>query len=292
MSSTISLVYVQTYERNVIHLSQQGVTRLLPHVTVKSVHSSAHNWERLAEATGALKTAAGEATPDDDTTWSRRQTQPDTWHVADITGTDDIVQVIVDPNSNYARAHAMFIRRKHDDAIIEAAVGVSRDGAGAPIAYGAVDGITVGDGTTPISFDMVTEVAEEFMNNDVDPDVEKIWVVTPGDMRKLLQLTEATNADYVYQRALMDGYVKGWMGFTWIVSTRMATAPAVAPGSGVYNAVFTKEAIGFQMNQDVKAEIAKDPSASFDWRIYCDSVFGAIRVEDRQVVRVNTSGTV
>ena len=44
-------------------------------------------------------------------------------------------------------------------------------------------------------FDLVTEVTERFMADDVDPEEEKVFVVSPAGARKLLQLTEATSGD-------------------------------------------------------------------------------------------------
>ena len=76
MGASISDVYVQTYETNVRHLAQQGVTRLRPWVMEKSVQSEAHNWERIAAATAVAKTTRKTPTPDNDTQWSRRQSQP------------------------------------------------------------------------------------------------------------------------------------------------------------------------------------------------------------------------
>jgi hypothetical protein len=46
------------------------------------------------------------------------------------------------------------------------------------------------------------------------------------------------------------------------------------------------------MNKDLWVRIAEDPSVSFAWRIYCASTYGAIRVEDEQLVRINCSTTI
>ena len=51
----------------------------------------------------------------------------------------------------------------------------------------------------------------------------------------------------------------------------------------------TKWALGMQINEDIQTEIAKDPSASFDWRIYTHWTGGAVRAEDQQIVRVKVS---
>ncbi len=287
MAVTIDKVYVQTYESIVRHLAQQGVTRLRPWVMEKSVQSEAHNWERLGKAEAVQKTTRKQATPDNETVWSRRQSVPLTWNVGDTSEVEDIVQMIVDPNSNYAMAHGKGMRRAHDDAIIEAAVGDSRDGTGSTVTFPA--GQVIGDGSTAITYDIVTAVTEKFMANDIDPDEPKVMVISPAQARKLLQLTEATSGDYNAVRPLTaKGYIESWMGYSWVVSTRLQ-----APSAGEVDCfAMTKKAIGFQMNKDIWARIEQDPSISFAWRIYCASTFGAIRVEDEHLVKVHLSETI
>jgi len=287
MSATISNVYVNTYERTVRQLAQQGTTRLMPWVMAKNVQSEGHNWERVAATTAAQKTTRKVATPDDETAFSRRKSIPVTYHTGDVTEQEDIVQLIIDPNSTYAQAQAKAMRRAHDDEIISAAVGASRDGDGNSVTFPA--GQVVGDGTTEISFDMVTEVTEKFMENDIDPDEEKCFVIGPKQARKLLQLTEATSGDYNALKPLTSqGYIESWMGYTWIVSTRLQ-----APAAGDLDCfAMTKKALGMQINRDITSRISEDPSISYAWRIYTFSTFGAVRVEDEHLVKVTVADTI
>ncbi len=175
-----------------------------------------------------------------------------------------------------------------DDEIISAAVGDSRDGDGNAVTFPA--GQSLHDGSTSITFDLVTAVTEKFMENDIDPDEEKVFVISPAQARKLLQLTEATSGDYNAIRPLTSkGYVESWMGYTWLVSTRLTQGG----GAGrVYAFAMTRRALGFQVNKDIWARITEDPSISYAWRIYCASTFGAIRVEDEHLVRLDLNETI
>lgn len=287
MGASIDNVFIQTYENTVRHLAQQGTTRLMPWVAQKNIQAEAHNWDRLAAATATQKTTRKQVTPDNDTQFSRRQSVPKTYNVGDVTEQEDIVQLLINPNSEYSRAHAMAMRRAHDDEIINAAVGASRDGDGNAIVFNTAQNI--GDGTGELSFDFVTQVTEKFMDNDIDPDEEKVIVIGPKQARKLLLLTEATSGDYNALRPLTaKGYVESWMGYSWLVSTRLQ-APAA---DEVYAFAMTRRALGMQMNRDVTAKVAEDPSISFAWRVYCMSTFGAIRVEDEHLVRLHLADTV
>ncbi len=292
-NATVELVYVETYESIVRHLAQQKPSRLRPWVMEKAVQSNGHNWERLGTAEAVAKSPVGGPTgrnvptPEHGYPFSRRRSTPGTFHTGDTTEPEDIVQVLIDPNSNIAQAQAYAMNRSIDDEILDAADRDADDGNGGTVAFPAAQ--IVSDGTTAITFDIVTEVTEKFMDNDIDPDIEKVMVISPAQARKLLQLTEATSGDYNAVRPLTaKGYIESWMGYTWLVSTRL-NSPA---GGEVHCLCMTRKALGLQVNRDVSVEVAKDPTISFAWRIYCSATFGAVRVEDEHIVRIHLSETI
>lgn len=279
MAINIDNAYVQTFENNVRHLAQQSQARLRMCVQEKATSSEKHSWERMAANNNASLKTARQATPENDSDWSNRTSVVSTYDIGDTSEQEDPIQMLVDPNSNIARSLGMGMRRQIDDVIIAAATGNALDKAGASNAFPAAQ--VVGDGTGVFSFDGITEVYELFMNNDIDPDVNKYMIVGPTQLRKMQQLTEYTSSDYVNVKALAsNGFVKSWMGFDWIVSTRL-----LAPGAGEISCLaMTRDALGLQMNRDVTTKIAEDPSTSFLWRIYAYMTLGAVRIEDEQIV--------
>ena len=290
MAITIDSAYIQTFENNVRHLAQQQETKLRSIVQEKQVSSENHNWEIMGLLEASEKTTARQATPEQDAAWSRRVSLAKTYNIGTSSEQEDPIQMLVDPNSNLTRAVAMGMKRKMDDVIIAAATGTALDGAGVAQAFPA--GQKVGDGTAKISFDFVTEVQEKFMSNDIDPSVPKVAVIGPKQVRKLMQLTEQTSGDYVGKQALQQlnssGIVPNWMGFTWILSTRL-----LAPLADQLSLIFmTQDAIGLQVNRDVSLRIQEDPSISFAWRIYSHMTCGAVRVEDEQIVHGHVSDLV
>jgi len=283
--NTVSNVYVQTFENNVRHLAQQSITKLRGKVQERSVSSENHNWERLGTIEATVKSTRLQATPSQDTPWSRRVSLAQTFNAADSTEQEDPVQMLVDPNSNLTRALASAMKRKIDGIIIAAATGDSTDGDGSAVVFPA--GQLIGTGAAAISFDDVTAVQELFMQNNIDPDIPKCAIVGPTQVRKLMQITEQTSADYVNRQALQQlnasGIVPNWMGFTWIMSTLL-----LAPSAGELSCLFmTERAIGLQVNKDITARVAEDPSVSFAWRIYLHATMGATRVEDEQIVHLH-----
>ena len=286
MAISIDNVYIQTFENIVRHLAQQKQARLRMCVDERGVSSEKHNWERMGQNTAVEKTSARQATPENDSPWSRRVSIAKTWNVGDTVEQEDPIQMLVDPQSNTAYSLAMAMKRAQDDSIIAAATGNSLDGAGAPVAFPG--GQVVGTGIAVFSFDGVTEVYEKFMENDIDPEETKYMIIGPVQLRKMQQLTEYTSSDYVNIKTLAtSGFVRSWMGFDWIVSTRL-----LAPAGGEISCLaMTKRAIGLQMNRDIAVRVAEDPSISFAWRVYCYGTWGATRVEDEQIVHWHLKDT-
>ena len=294
MVNTVDNVFVSTYESILRHLAQQTPSRLRSKVTERGVNSEEHNWERLGTAEAQVKSTRLQITPAQDWPWSRRVSTPATYDVGDSTEQEDIVQMIIDPNSNLAQSQGYAMKRAFDDVIIAAATGTALDGAGATPAFPdaqKVFGATVDVYDTALNFDLVTQVTEKFMENDIDMDEPKCMVIGPVQARKLLQLTEATSGDYVSAKALSEkGYVDNWMGYQWIVSTRLNHP--VAPGTDIDCFAMTKRAIGMMIDRDVTSRIAEDPSFSFAWRIYSFMTIGAVRVEDEHIVNLQLADTI
>lgn len=294
MTATIENAFVQTYETNVRHLAQQSPTRLRPYVMERGLNSEKHNWERIGSNEVNQKTTRLQVTPDDTYAFSRRVSVPKTYDTGSSTEQEEIVQMIIDPNSAYAHAHAMAMRRGFDDEIISAATGDALDGAGNPVVFPnsqKVFGNTVDVYDTPINFDLITQVTERFLENDIDPSEPKVFVIGPTQARKLLQLTEASNADYNSLRPLQSrGIVDYWMGYSWLVSTRLLHP--TAPGTDIQCFAMTKRALGLMVDRDITSRIAEDPSFSFVWRLYSYMTIGAVRVEDEHIVQLQVADTI
>jgi hypothetical protein len=288
MAVTISTTFIEEFTANLISLSQQRPARFRPYVYEVAASGEGYNWDRIGKVEVTQKTTRETPTPVVDTPFSRRKSIPKTFAVGDVVENAEIVQMLPDPKSAIAMELAYAHNRGYDDEIIAAVVGASRDGDGGSVAFDANQ--SVGDGTTNITLDLIAEVSEKFMDNDVDPDVQKIWAVSPAQVRQMLQLTEINSFDFNTVKPLSTGQVIDFMGFSFIPSTRLLDGSLGAGTS--YNFAMTADAIGLQVNQSMLAKVSEDPSISYAWRVYAESTYGAIRVEDEKVVRIDVTDTV
>lgn len=286
MSTTIDKVYIQTFERNLRHLAQQEVNRLRPYVTERGVNGVNHNWERVGSKEASIKSTRAQATPVADFVFSRRVSLAKTYDIGELVEQEDPTQALVDLNGNLTMAMGYAMKRAFDDEIIRAmGSDTDVDGDGTPQVFPA--GQKIGDGLAPISFDLVTQCQEKFMENNIMPDIPKVFVVGPVQIRQLMNTTEATSSDYIrgkLNQLSSTGIVPNWMGFNWVCSTLLNDG-GDAGTKKCY--AFTRRAIGLQVNKDITADIAKDPSRSFAWSLYCFAVFGATRVEDEQIIELD-----
>ncbi|MCP4325190.1 MAG: hypothetical protein GY937_12285 [bacterium] len=281
MAITIDNVQIETFEDNVRFLAQQKPSRLAGLCTMKQTNGAAHNWERVGPTDFSEKTTARTATPENDTPWSRRVSQAKTFDNGDTVEQEDIVQMLIDPLSTLTQNLAWGSNRNKDDVIIAAATADALDGDGNLNAFPA--GQEVGDYTTPISLDLINQMDMKFYENDIDPDEPKCVVISPFQRKTLLGLLEVTSGDFQGDSmALRNGYLPNFLGYDWIVSTRL-----LAPLAGQVDCLaFTKKAIGVQINRDISTRVAEDPSQSFMWRVYGFQTLGAVRVEDEHIVRL------
>jgi len=287
MVPTIDQAFIEEYEDNVRHLSQQMETRLRPHVYEVSSGGEAYNFERLAPTDAVEKTARRVPTVYVDDVWSRRVAQPKTFNHTMTIEHEDRVQMLVNPDSNYAMNQAMAMNREMDKLIIAACSGTALDGDGAAVALPATQ--IIGDGTTPITFDLVTQSQEQFMKDEIMPDEYKVMIVGPTQVRKIMQLTENTSSDYVQASALQQyGIVPMWMGYTWIVSN-LLEAPA---GGQLYCLAYTMKGIGLAVNQDTFTRISENPALSYAWQVFSQWTMGAVRVEDEHVQLIHVADTI
>ena len=290
MAVSIDQAVVDGFRDNLRHLAQQKASKARAWCDEFSPEAETGNWDRLASAEASAK-IRNSATPNSERVWTRRIAIATPFNDAELTEVHDPSQMLIDPNSNFVRSLGYSMGRSMDDKIFTAAFGTATnsvragDGSNTPTQIALPASQIIGDFTTPISFDMITEVIEKFNENDVEMDQAMVAFIGPRQVRELMNLTEQTSSDYVQVQALQqNGIVPNWMGFTWIMSTRLfsnAAVPAITEQSCLF---MTRQGMGFHIPEDITTFVERDPSQQYAWRPYCEYNAGSVRVEDEHVV--------
>jgi len=285
------------FQANVTQVAQQKASKALAHVDKDSTQSETNAWDYLGDGEMHDK-ARNAATSGTETgrVFYRRSAVALTYSDNEIIEAQDPSQMMYDPNSKIVTSMGYAAGRKIDDIIFNAAIGtanvVTRSAAiptNTPTALPA--GQILGDGSAPMSFDLAAQVVKTFGNNEIDPSVYKVAFVTPDVVYTLLNLTEQTSSDYVNREALQrlnsSGVVPNWMGFDWIMSTRLPVET-----NDMRSLIFmTTDAVGYHEPEGIATYFERDPSRQYAWRPQCDLTAGAVRVEDAQLVKVIVAET-
>ncbi len=290
MAVSIDQAVVDGFRDNLRHIAQQKASKARAWCDEFSPEAETGNWDRLAPAEANLK-LRNQETPNSERLWSRRIAVALPYNDAELTEVHDPSMMLIDPNSNFVRSLGYSMGRKMDDIIFTAAFGTATnsvrggDGSNTPTQIPVPASQIIGDFSAPISFDAVTEVIEKFNANDVPMDEAKVAFIGPRQVRELMNLTEQTSSDYVQAQALQqNGIVPNWMGFTWIMSTRLfqnAAVPAALQQSCLF---MSRSAMGFHIPEDITTFVERDPSQQYAWRPYCEFNAGSVRVEDEHLI--------
>lgn len=302
MSFTITDAFVQQYNANVFHLSQQKGSRLRMTVRNKDVVGKSDFVDRIGKATAVKKTSRHGDTPFNQIDNSRRMLFLEDYETAELVDQMDKVKLLCDPASEYAIAQANALGRSIDDVIIAAATGNAFSGetGSATVALPAVQQMVPTTGTVPSIFDVnaLRTIKKKFDDNDVDESEERFIVISSQQLQDLLGSTQITSSDFATVKALVRGEVNQFMGFTFIRSQRLAkgAAPTFDQTTGIVGSganamtnarsviAYTKSSIALGIGMSPVGRITERADKSYSTQVYNMMSIGAARVEEEKVV--------
>jgi hypothetical protein len=291
MAITITNAMVKTFESNVRHLAQQRESRLRAWVQEKDPTSASHSFKKLGTQALAAKAGPRTATPANDTAWSNRVATPASYDGGDTFESEDVAKMIINPASELTAAFGYAVQRQWDDIIINAADASAADEAGNANAFPAGQYYNGSSAyADEISFAAVSAIAEVFNTNEIPPEMPKVAIVGPKQVRKLAHDAKATSSDYQAALGMLmsQGFIKSFLGFDWVMSNRL-----IKPQAGQIKPIFmTRQALGLLVTEDLFVRVAEDPSYSFMTRVYTKITGGAVRVEDEHIVVAKLADTV
>lgn len=253
--STISNAFITQFADDVVHLSQQKMSKLAGNVrTVRNVNGSTYKFNTLGKGgyiknksrfeditvmSDSSKSLGGSATYTGGTAAHSTVTATLNNYVAGEYVDDfDMFKVNFDFRQTYAESIAAALSRAYDNEII-----------GQLDASSPSTTVTASSGLTKAKF---LEVAEGLNLNSVDP-ADRFMVISPAALTDLLADSGVTTAadGPISNTALATGFIPNFLGFNIIVSTLLTEA-----STGVRNCyAFQKNAVGLAIGKDVTAMI-------------------------------------
>jgi len=286
VSSQITTSFVEQYSANVSMLAQQTGSKLRSAVDVESVRGKNAFFDQVGVTAAQLRTSRHGDTPQIDTPHSRRRVSLATYEWADLVDDADKVRMLVDPTSTYARAAAAAMNRSIDDVIITAMNADADTGVAGGTSTSLPSGQKTATSDQSDGLTVAKLLSAKYIldNNDVDPSLRRYLVCGPKQIQDLLNTTEVKNSDYNTVKALAQGQLDSFLGFNFIMSTRLNTDATYTTDRLVF--AFTEDAIKLAIGKDVGAKISERADKSYSTQVYYSMDIGATRMEEEKVVQI------
>ena len=286
MSSQITTSFVEQYSSNVAMLSQQMGSKLRSSVDVESVTGKNAFFDQVGVTAAQLRTSRHGDTPQLDTPHSRRRLSLADYEWADLVDDVDKVRMLVDPTSSYAKAAAAAMNRAMDDVIITAFNASASTGVagGSSTALPSSQKTATSDQSDGLTITKLLAAKKILDNNDVDPSLRRYIVCGPQQISDLLGTTQVTSSDYNSVRALATGAVNTFLGFEFIMSTRLNMDSSYTTDRLVF--AYTEDAIKLGIGKDISAKISERADKSYSTQVYYAMSLGAVRMEEKKVIQI------
>ena len=286
MSSQITTSFVEQYSSNVAMLSQQMGSKLRGSVDVETVRGKNAFFDQVGVTAAQLRTSRHGDTPQIDTPHSRRRLSLADYEWADLVDDVDKGRMLVDPTSSYARAAAAAMNRAMDDVIITAFNASANTGVagGTSTALPSSQKTATSDQSDGLTIAKLLSAKKILDNNDVDPSLKRYVVCGPQQISDLLGTTQVTSSDYNTVKALAEGSINSYLGFEFIMSTRLNKDATNTTDRLVF--AYTEDAIKLGIGKDISAKISERADKSYSTQVYYAMSLGAVRMEEKKVVQI------
>mgnify|MGYP001222589222 FL=1 len=282
MSTQITTAFSQQFSSNVQLLSQQMGSVLRGAVSEESVTGEKAFFDQIGSTAAVKRTSRHGDTPMVETPHSRRMVTMDSYEWADLIDDADKVRMLIDPTSTYARAAAAAMGRSMDDAIIEAATGTSKTGKSGATSTSMLSAHQIANGSADLTLAKLIQAKKTLDLASVDPSIPRHIAVGPDQIEALLNSTTVTSSDFNTIKALVQGEINTFLGFTFHVSTRLAKS-----GNIRSCLAWAEDGLKMAVGKDVMSRIDERSDKSYSTQVYYCATFGATRMEEEKVVQID-----
>ena len=286
MSTQITTAFVEQYSSNVSMLAQQMGSKLRGAVDVETIRGKNAFFDQIGATAAVVRSTRHGATPQIDTPHSRRSVSLADYEWADLIDDLDKVRMLTDPTSNYAKAAAAAMNRSIDDVIITALNASADTGVagGTAVALPSSSKFATSDQSDGLTVAKLLQSKYFLDNGNVDPSIKRYFVCGPKQIQDLLNTTEVKSSDYNTVKALAQGSINSFLGFEFIMSTRLNMDGTHTDDRLCF--AFTQDAVKLAIGADVKAKITERDDKSYATQVYYSMALGATRMEEEKVFQV------
>ena len=303
MAVTIDQVTALQFSATLQTLSQQKESKFAMRVRQERVSNAEHAYFDTIDAYDdpAQKADRHGDTPLSEATFARRKVTPWLWEAGTLLDKYDMDRMLADPQGPVVQAHAMSLGRKKDDLIYAAALGSATIGknGGDTVTYIAEASSINGDGTVcalgtlatvetvaDMTLAKILTMTQIFNESDVDPSIPKHWAVSPKCIADMLDIEEIGSADYNTVKALQQGKMDTYAGFSFFWTNRLDKDAATS--TAWRTIAWAQDGIILATIGDINTAITQRPDKRNYTQIYSNMDLGAVRMEGAKVHECGT----
>lgn len=196
----------------------------------------------------------------------------------------DDLQVIIDPQNQYASATVRKMLRQYDKIVIDAATASVNTGRNfGTTVTAATDGVTtIAAGGTGLTYTKLLEVKQTFINAEVgvDDDEDIFLLVTGQQHTDMMEEVELTSGDFVRGKVVDDGLITSALGMRVILfGTSSGTNFIPITGTERDCLAMSSRAVCVGINMDIEVDVDKRPDLNNAQQVQARFFLGGTRTE-------------
>jgi hypothetical protein len=276
MAVSISNAFVTLFDTEVKQAYQadavlRNTVRLRTGVT-----ASTHKFPKIGSGVAQVRVPQTDVTPLN-VTYSQATVTLTDYIAAEYSDIFNQAKVNFDERQELVQVVAKAIGRRSDQMIIDALAG---SGTSLTVAN------SIGGATTNMNMAKLRE-AQRLMNANNVPMEERYIVMHASQLSNLLSETQVTSSDFNSVKALVQGEINTFMGFTFNVIGDRSEGGLTGGGSGVDRTVYAyhKMAVGMAEAMAVRSEINYIPEKT-SWLVASMFSAGAIAIDAGGIVAI------
>lgn len=287
----ITEAHVKQYNAAVTHLAQQKYSKLRSTVLNDTLVGEEGYYDQLGPSEMDAVTSRHGDTPISDPDHQRRQVVSNPFAKARLCDSFDKARVLIDPTGNYAMSQAMGVARKIDQLIIDAFDANVNTGKAGGTSTTPLAANEIAAGSADLTIAKLTQAMQILLDGGVDPNTDELHcVISSYQLRSLLDDTTVTSADYNSVKALMNGQINTFMGYTFHVfggsSTNKRTATLPKSGNNRSCFVYAKSGMLLATAEEPVTTIDRRPDKLNSIQVLTKMDMGAVRLEEEKVVHI------
>jgi hypothetical protein len=285
MTVTINQNYINKFSADLYHLIGTQGSKLKGVFSEEIAKGEKHFFDRLGEFSVAERVARNAATTLQDAAHSRRMATVKLYDAAVGVDKLDINKMLIEPTNDYVKKLSNKHGQNYDVVLLNALIGSAASGASGEgttafdtatnqIAHG-------GTGLTAAKFNQALRILQ---SNRVDVMREEVVLICNARaLEDLYAESTFTSFDFQNKKVLAGKELPSFRGVSIIHSEDVPDSTA---GSVYRGIMTTRNALKVAISENLGVEIDKRPDLSNIMQVYTSMMFGAVRMEEANVVDI------